>query len=248
MYKDTTFFVKSYYYNDSNLLLTTMEYSTYKPINYDFTTYLYNENKKLIEEKYFYQYGEGNGLKYVYTNTGKLKEKIMHTPYIWLSNGGKSTIQKWDVIGNDQLREEYIYDSTDKLIKIKYYLNDYNNQNKAALHRVVAYRYNNHNLKIGEYYTSAGDTVGAFRTYEYNKDKLIKKERFISAKNNSLLTEIEYLYDKNKNIVRVLYTGAGKTSAITYNYKFDINDNWIEQLKTIDGKQLYLRKRELVYY
>ncbi|MDB5232459.1 MAG: hypothetical protein JWN76_3264 [Chitinophagaceae bacterium] len=114
--------------------------------------------------------------------------------------------------------------------------------------RSTSYRYDKKNRKVGEYYAMSSDTVYAFREYYYNENNLLKKERYIQTKNNNVITEIEYAYDQNKNIEKVIYTGDGQTSTIIFSYKFDKKQNWIEQLKSVDGKPLYLRKRELVYY
>ena len=35
---------------------------------------------------------------------------------------------------------------------------------------------------------------------------------------------------------------------IIFKYKFDKHNNWIECIKNVDGKDLYLWKREIEYY
>lgn len=247
-FDDTTFFVKCSYYNDLKLQLSSISYSTFKPLRYEYESYSYDENKRLIEIRKFDEYGESYGTKFKYTSSGKIREKISHSPFIWVQLDGKSKGQKRDKIGNDQLQEERIYDSTDKLVKVKNYIDDFNDRNMAVLHRSTAYRYDSRNRKIGEYYAMSTDTIDAFREYQYNENNLLKKERFIQTKSNRVLTEIDYFYDQNKNIEKVIYTGEGKTSIITFSYKFDKNLNWVEQLKSVDGTALYLRKRELKYY
>ena len=247
-FDDTTFFVKSFYYNDSNLLLSSISYSSFRPISYEYESYLYDDNKRLMELSHFDEYGESYGTKFKYRNLGKLKEKISHSPFVWVQIDEKSKGQRRDKIGNDQLQEERIYDSIENLLKVKNYINDFDDRNKAVLHRSTSYRYDSRNRKIGEYYAMSNDTVDAFREYQYSENNLLKRERFIQAKNNKVLIEIEYFYDQNKNIEKVIYTGEGKTSSIAYSYKFDKKLNWIEQLKSVNGKPLYLRKRELEYY
>jgi antitoxin component YwqK of YwqJK toxin-antitoxin module len=247
-FDDTTFFVKSSYYNDLGLHLSSISYSSFKPLRYEYESYSYDENKRVIEIKKFDEYGESYGTKFNYTNSGKVKEKISHSPFVWVQLDKKSKGQKRDKIGNDQLQEERIYDSTDKLIKVNNYIDDFDDRNKAVLSRSTSYKYDSKNRKIGEYYAMSSDTVDAFREYQYYENNLLKKEKFIRAKNNSVATEIEYQYDRNNNIVKVIYINEGKTSLITFTYKFDNKQNWIEQLKSVDGKPLYLRKRELKYY
>lgn len=247
-FNDSTFFAKCSYYNDLGLHLTSISYSSFKPLRYEYESYSYDENKRPIEIRKFDEYGESYGTKFKYTSSGKVKENISHSPFIWVQLDEKSKGQRRDKVGNDQIQEERIYDSTDKLIKVKNYIADFDDRNKVVLHRSTSYRYDGRNRKIGEYYAMSNDTVDAFREYQYSEKDLLKKERFIQAKNNHVLIEIEYFYDQNNNIEKIIYTGEGKTSVISFSYKFDEKLNWVEQLKSVDGKPLYLRKRELKYY
>lgn len=247
-FDDTTFFVKNFYYNDSNLLLSSISYSTFRPLRYEYENYIYDDNKNLIEERTYDEYGESYGSKFKYTNSGKLKEKISHSPFVWVKINEKSTGQRRDKNGSDQIQEKRIYDSIDNLRRVENYIDDFYDRNKAVLNRSTSYRYDYKNRKVGEYYAMSSDTVNAFREYQYNENSLLKQESFIQAKNNTVLTEIEYFYDRNKNIEKVIYKGEGRTSSITFSYKFDKKMNWIEQLKSVDGKPLYLRKRNIQYY
>jgi hypothetical protein len=247
-FDDTTFFVKSFYYNNLNLLLSSISYSTFRPLSYTYESYSYDDNNKLIEERNFDEDGESYGGKFKYTNSGKLKEKIGYSPFVWVQLDEKTRAHRRDKTGKYQLEEERIYDSLDNLQKVKGYSNDFEGSNKIVLHNSTSFRYDSKNRKIGEYYAKSSDTVDSFREYQYTENNLLKKERFIYAKNNSVFREIEYFYDQNNNIEKVIYTGEGKTSSCTFSYKFDKKLNWIEQLKSVDGKPLYLRKRELEYY
>lgn len=247
-FDDTTFFVKSSYYNDLGLHLSSISYSSFKPLRYEYESYSYDENKRVIEIKRFDEYGESYGSKFNYTSSGKIKEKISHSPFIWVKLDKKTTGQRRDKNGTDQIQEKRIYDSAGNLLKVENYIDDSYDRNKAVLNRSTSYRYDYKNRKVGEYYAMSSDTIDAFREYQYNENNLLKKEKFIQAKNNTLLIEIEYFYNQNNNIEKVIYTGEGKTSSITFSYKFDKRLNWIEQLKSVDGKPLYLRKRELKYY
>lgn len=245
---DSSCSIRSFHYNDLNLLLSSISYSTFRPIIYTYENYFYDENKKLIEEKHFTMYGEGYATKFKYTNTGKLEEKINHSPFKWVKPDEKSTVQRLDKNGRDQLQEKRIYDGLGNLQKVENYNDDFNDPNKTVLSQSTSYSYDNKNRKIGEYYAMSSDTINAYREYQYYDDNLLKKEKLFQAKSNTILIEIEYFYNRNKNIEKVIYTGDSKTSIITFNYKFDKKQNWIEQLKSVDGKALFLRKRDLQYY
>ncbi len=248
VFNDTSYFVKNSYYGYLNLLLSSISYSTFRPNRYEFQSYSYDNNKRLVEVKNFDEYAVSYGIKYKYTFLGKLKEKISHSPFIWVKLDEETIGQTLDKIGIDQLQEERIYDSMENLLKLKNYKEDFHDRNKIVFLSSTSYRYDNKNRKIAEYYASDSDTINAFREYCYNEINLLKKERFTQIKNDSVLNEIEYFYDQNKNIEKVIYKGEGKTSFVTFSYKFDDKHNWIEQLKSIDGKPLYLRKRKLEYF
>ncbi|RZJ99707.1 MAG: hypothetical protein EOO46_22190, partial [Flavobacterium sp.] len=93
-FDDTTFFVKSSYYNDLGLHLSSISYSSFKPLRYEYESYSYDENKRVIEIKNFDEYGESYGTKFNYTSSGKVKEKISHSPFVWVQLDKKSKGQK----------------------------------------------------------------------------------------------------------------------------------------------------------
>ena len=59
---------------------------------------------------------------------------------------------------------------------------------------------------------------------------------------------VEYFYNENKLLTKAIFTDNDKISVINFQYKFDSYNNWIEQVKIIDDKTLYVRKREIVYW
>lgn len=87
---------------------------------------------------------------------------------------------------------------------------------------------------------------------EFSSDnKLIREtwfwEKIINHKvryeyNDNLISKLYYFdsWGKEKNDI--------KPSIITFKYKFDKHKNWIECTKNVDGKDLYLWKREIQYY
>lgn len=245
---DSAYFADSYFYNPLGQLLSSISYSSFRPVMYDYQYYSYDDSNRLVEKRNFDRYGESFGEKYTYTNTGKIRQQISHSLFVWIRLDDKSSVQKKDKNGTDLLQEERIYDSSDNLVKVKYYTDNFNDRNKAVLHRSTSYRYDEKSRKTGEYYAMAPDTVEAFREYQYYENDLLKKERFIQIKGRKVLIEIDYFYDKDKNIERVQYTNGGKGSTLTFSYKFDQKHNWTEQLKTVDSRPMFLRKREMVYY
>jgi hypothetical protein len=230
-YDDTRFFVKSSHYNESKLLVSSISYSSFTPIQYDYEIYRYDDHKNLVEIQTFDEYGENNGTKYTYTTSGKLK-----------------TSKQRHKNGNELVTEERFYDGSDNLIKVSHYLGYPNDGNNATLHSSTLYKYDSWNRKDREYYARSSDSPTVFRAYQYNENNLLVRESLIQARNDTALIDLQYYYNNLKNIEKLVYTGEGKTSVVLFSYKFDKEHNWIEQLKTVNGRPLYLRKRELIYY
>lgn len=247
-FNDTAFVIKNFSYNESHLLLSSISYSTFRPIRYEYNSFQYDEDNRLIEIGHFDEYGEGDRTKFTYTSSGKLKQQINHSQYVWVRTNQEHQMPKLDIIGLDQLQEERIYDSADNLKKVKNFKADFYDQNKVNLIRSTTYFYDKRKRKVSEYYAWSQDTVYAYKEYRYNYDNLLKKESFFQPKDDQPRTEIEYFYDKDKNIEKVIYLSGGKKTLIRFTYKFDQNLNWIEQVKAVDEKPLYLRKRDLQYY
>ena len=93
------------------------------------------------------------------------------------------------------------------------------------------------------------DNVISEHIYEYfNETNLPRKESdysFLFPETNS---KTEYFYDIEHNLIKLVATNKKGINIAEFQYKFDENGNWYEQLKTVNGMPLYLRKREIVYY
>ena len=60
----------------------------------------------------------------------------------------------------------------------------------------------------------------------------------------------KYKYDKN-NLIELKETdtfGDIVTTTCKFEYVFDKNYNWIEQVKYINGEKLYVWKRQITYW
>ena len=247
---DSTFVCTSYNYDYADLLSTLISYSSFRPIRFEYEEHIYDDGKRLTQERRFDQDGETYSTKYTYTSFGKLKEKIAHSPYVWIQTDEKSLRQKRMENGSDQLQEERTYDNRDNLIKVESYIDNYDfkHPGKVVLNNSTSYRYDSLNRVIGEYYAQSNNTITSFKEYKYNENNLLSRQTFIRSKTNEILEDAQYFYNADRNIEKLIYTGQGQKSTSTFTYKFDRKSNWVEQLKSVDGKPLFLRKRELVYY
>ena len=109
--------------------------------------------------------------------------------------------------------------------------------------------YDNQSRRIKTIFPNQDGSVRSYWTYEYLKGTnfITKEKHFYPNSFNNSLT-IEYVYDENQRIVKLIYDEDREINIAEFEYKFDDKGNWHEQLKTVNGKPLYLRKREIVYY
>ena len=56
-----------------------------------------------------------------------------------------------------------------------------------------------------------------------------------------------YYYDDNDNISKIEFFDNENCFEVTFRYRFDENNNWIEIIKNVNGKDLYMWKREIEY-
>ena len=245
LHSDSSYAIDNYSYNDSATLLTSMSYFSSDPTFYYYSINLQDEQKRIIEKINYNQDGESGGQKFEYNNKGQKLKILNHYPFIWVKIDDRTTGQKADKIGNDIVSEEYFYNKFDSVSKVNFYNEDFYDRNKAFLYKTELYEYDTKNRKKTASYIT--DTIIGTREYDYYDNNQLKRERLI-AKNSSYNSLIEYFYNIDGMISKVNYVERDKTTVITFKYKFDIKNNWVEQQKIIDGKTLYIRRREIDYY
>lgn len=218
------------------------EYSKDKRI----TKYYYDISDNLIEEKRFDKYGESYGIKFEYDNKNRKIKIINHSPFVWIKTKTGSR-QKRTKNGNDQIGKEFKYDEKDKIIQTKSYNPDFNDENVAKLYLKEINIYEN-NLIKNIYCYDYADSLTNYKKIEYDNLNRKTKENIISPKYPDYNVTLEYFYNETKYPIKLLYLEKGNTTQIDFEYVFDHKKNWIEQTKIVNGKKLYVWKRELEYF
>jgi hypothetical protein len=99
--------------------------------------------------------------------------------------------------------------------------------------------YNESEKLIKEEETKNGELVNVFK-YSYSNGNKIKKVQY-DGNGNEKFSSIEKIdsqkFDKFGNIIR--------DGSITYEYKYDSNNNWVEKSQKENGKIIYKTKREI---
>ena len=270
------FSVLNYTFDDySNLLKSKLRYYSDETNYYTLEYFMYDKEKRLIETNSINSDAIKSGFKFEYDYLGRKLKKIRKDYYEYnYFDDGSSSYGPVNY-SNDKLSELYIYDDKNKLKEILHYYNIYKNANEVNLISKTKNYYNENGLLSRKITTNEKDTLNSLIEYKYDKrNRLIEenyihkrfienKEDMIFDKKNINIKEIKlpkfefvvsrklkYKYDK-ENIVELIVTEIFDkpiTTKCSFEYKFDDKNNWIEQLKYINGKKLYVWKRKIIYY
>jgi len=172
-------------------------------------TYSKNNNPA-GQTKYYYDKNEILQYELVYSRSGKLTDSIVffydnnnhstikkhfdtsgfnfRTEEIWL-NSKEKEIKKIQIIGNDNTRIIYNYDSTNVLLQEeKWYLNE-------KLVHIILFEYNENGFLEKKIEKDEKGIVSNISTYEYD----IISGLVISIKSGENITSFEYNFDHNNN-------------------------------------------------
>lgn len=116
------------------------------------------------------------------------------------------------------------------------------------------FKYQGDNLITKIRYGSSGSMY--FSNYKYDKGNRLIKEYCCDKNISKATTIIEYTYNKNR-VEKLIFSEEDydvnhnkflKKHNVSFKYKYDSNNNWIEIIKTVDGVDLYKWIREIEYY
>lgn len=224
---------KKWGYDHANRMATLLK--SYKEWGgFTFLGYQYNRAGELIATTSYHENEKVNDRKFEY-ESGRVV-RVYHTLPYKLTAGNdpnhKTKVHgEWDTY----LYEEYKYDEHGNKTIVTNYSSVIEGTNDAPA--VTTYFYDSNNNMV-----SNSNSPWVF-TYD-SKSRLILEKNSINGKT---YIDNKYTY-KGNNLIKLLYTENGKTTTVTFSYKFDSHNNWIEQTKSINGKPLYVRRREIVYY
>lgn len=242
--RDTLSIVKRFAYDYDNLKTSEIWVYPDDISNYLYINYEYDENNLLIKSSRFDEEGYQTTIRYNYNHHKKKTKEILSKPRSWKPYKENSRIYSRDTTDNVYLKRTYIYDDYQNLIKVVEQ-NYEDNYRKSS----TVFNYDSNNRIIKKMILDQNDSIRLYWTYEYVKDIDFKtKESLILPKFPDDYSVLEFVYDKNNRILKLFHEEDKKVNLVEFEYKFDKKRNWYEQLKKVNGKSLYLRKREIVYF
>jgi hypothetical protein len=236
-----------YTYDHYNRKVSELRLYSEERNNYSYRCFFYDPNNRLIKKVNFSEEGYRSTIKLEYNKQGKQVSETIYKLVNWKATDETKTKYYQDTLTYIGSKTNYIYDEFSNLIQVEGYIRNKANHVPNMYVR-EKYEYDSQNRQIKIIFPNQDGTVRSYWVYEYLKDtNFITKEIHRSPNSDSYLI-IEYVYDKIQQITKLIYEEDGEINIADFEYKFDEQGNWYEQLKTVNGRPLYLRKREIVYY
>lgn len=211
------------------------------------------KNGKVILTKNFDENGTVDEYINHYNDNGKLSYRIYKNPNSWKKLEGDS----WGYGVQDSIGVTYKslineYDKNNKLIKTQIFdlYSDENYKNPVETSTTI-FKYDGNNLitKI----TGNKNGYESYFNFRYDKNSRLT-EKYCCDKDISKAKIVQKYIYKNDKIAKLSYieesfeTQKMVSYNISYSYKYDNNNNWVEILKIVDGVELFKWVREIEYY
>ncbi len=232
-----------YRYNNKNKIIKEKHYDSEYPKEFRKTKYYYDSFGNIIFLKKFNEHGEDSGTKYEYDLKNRKIKIIYHSPFVWIKTkiGNR---QKRSKKGTDLIGWEYNYDDKDRIFDTRSYTSDYDVLRRT---RKEIKKFDK-DLLVGEYFYDSNDSIMTYRTYEYDSiGRMVKMENIFPRFPDNNKT-INYYYNKNEYPVKLIYIENKISTTVDFEYLFDDKRNWIQQTKSVNGKKLYVWKRDIKYF
>lgn len=216
--------------------------------------YTYDKNDNLIQEKNIIWEDEYNCKNYTYDYKNKVISTMYYdsddpnlysyTAYIRDSLSNLIETKRFDEFGEIGSLK-YFYDTNGNLLETHYYHYDPSDNLPSKLSSIVKNIYNNGLLEKS---VNIRDTINSFTEYKYDEQNRKKKKIITSIRYPDDNRSNEYFYDKDGNIIKLIYTEKNKSTVVEFRYKFDNQNNWTEQIKSVNGEKLFVWTRNIEYY
>lgn len=245
-YEKDDYTVRNFKYDKNNKLKSTIYYSSDDPNLYSYSEFVYDENDNLIQSQDFNDDGETYGTKYTHYPNGKIKEVISYSPFKVIEKDNKRTLFK-DGTGYNKLDRKFIYNENGDVIEIQSYDGEFYSETAPKMKGKILKEYLN-GLLVKETTLNRVGKIERYTSYSYNKENQKTNEKYFVPEYPENNLSYEYYYDENGNQVKLIYTEKNNPILVEFEYEFDNHRNWIKQIKSVNGKKLFVWTREIEYY
>jgi len=246
VYDDGRFEITNFHYipfaDSTDHIISEMNYET-DPERFEMKQYYYNKKVQLIEVRELSQIRWDHRTNYKYDTAGRLIKELNFNVEKKLMIDRNTGIEKISDSIDIYYRKETEYNN-DGTIKLTIdgcapYL-----VKLACAKTYFEYDDKKRVIKKTFYW---GDSLFSHRQYQYNPDNTLKKLEWFYKDEIKPKNQAEYFYEK-KELSKAIFIDGDKTTVFEFNYQSDSHNNWTEQIKIVDNKPFYIRKREITYW
>lgn len=222
--------IKRWGYDSKNRLISNVTVYFKYDTGYLFEGYTYDKDDNLVEEVRF------SDEKKIYISNHEYKnKKRIRTYHSYEPSYESMQHLAWKPL----LFFEYEYDDSGNKTATKKY-NIFEPGEKPP--QIVNLKYDERNNLVES--TKNNDVKFTWNCFYNEKNQLIREMHIVNGKTT---INNEFIYRDDK-LQKLLYEEDGVKTLVEYEYEFDNYNNWTKQTKIINGKPLYIRRREIKYY
>lgn len=223
-------------------LMSELNYES-DPSRFRIKNYFYNNRFLLVEQRESTGFGSQFKTSYQYDTAGRIT--------VVFTNRVESVIRKDSLTGiesvhdslDDPYQEYFVYNAKGLLSeKIMGCTPD---RFTGDCQKIV-FKYDANDKLVGKSFFWQ-DSLSSHKRYYYGTDNLLSRIEWFFRDEDKSSNYAEYFYT-DRELSKVVFTNKDEVTVFEFKYVIDKNKNWIEQVKLVDSKPFYTRKRKIVYW
>lgn len=206
------------------------------------------DNSKKIKESIYYEEGLSYEKFFTYDKDNLLNKITIHNLNFWPKYDEISFNEKTDSVGNYYTQSLKYYNEKKELIKEEKFTEPEYNRG-SILSELKYYKYDERKNCTEETIKYGYSGVEYLKSKKFDsKNRIIDVTTSTSDDSNPWDESMQYVYNERDELITLFITTKKTNYKVSFTYKYDKQNNWIEQTKSIDGKKLFIWKRQITYY
>lgn len=216
--------------------------------DFGLSLYSYDNKDRLKKIEFLSEEGSSKTNYYNYNSKDKIRELIIQQPYVFKDIDGSSYTQVRDSIGTFFVSYKNLYDAKGRLAE-KHNFCSPEYKRGSYLTSKTMYKYDDFDNLLEEKNIPSFSEMIFLHTYRYDKkNRKISESRTTIGYDSGWDFEKQFIYKGNNLVKIIIKNKKQKPVIVDLGYKYDKYGNWVEQTKTVDGRKLFVWKREIEYY
>ncbi|ESU24718.1 hypothetical protein FEDK69T_02700 [Flavobacterium enshiense DK69] len=235
-------------YNFLEKKQSTLTFWNDYPNDFQLELYSYDDKDRLKTIEFLSEEGRSKINYYNYNSKDKIRESIIHQPLAFKDLDGRSYTQVRDSLGTFFVLYKNVYDESGRLIERHDFCAPEYKKGSYLTYKTF-FKYDDFDNLLEEKRIPSFSKMTFLSTYRYDKKnrKIFESDATIGH-DSGWDFEKQFFYKGNNLVKIIIKNKKQKPVIVDLGYKYDKYGNWIEQTKSINGKKLFVWKREIVYY